>query len=169
MKWFQFSRKLFQVCWTKCPAGLQSSSTHFDPLPIFFSVDDQQICLANCLTSIPDISCVLNPAGQNVLQCRITLLHIGKSQLDMSSVLISRGLQFVWNRNCDKIKQLPAKYIFTVHILFKFLQGKQQIIRIATIKVISKARVIGLATWNQKSITRSIYKIILSYMGLLCF
>ena len=45
MKWLQWriqsSRKLFQVCRTKCPAGLQCSAGHFGPLSDIFLSDDR--------------------------------------------------------------------------------------------------------------------------------
>ena len=62
------------ACWTKCPAGLQHSARHFEPLSVIFPVNDWQIsvvilvflvghfmCIEPCWTKCPAMSRI--PAG----------------------------------------------------------------------------------------------------------
>ena len=45
---------------------------------------------------------------------------------------------------------LPTEDVFTVHVFFKFLQGKEEVVGVNAVVVISKPWVIGIPTWRKK-------------------
>ncbi len=83
---FQWSRKLFLVWRTICPAGQQRSAGHFLALVKHFCqlmTDNYQWSF---LFSLSDILCGLNTAGQNVRQGLSSLPDISRSLPDMSGM-----------------------------------------------------------------------------------
>ena len=75
------------MCWTKCPAGLQRSAWHFEPLSKIFP--SWWLAYISGHSCIPCRACynVLNPAaGQNVWHGLSSLPDISRSLPEMSSL-----------------------------------------------------------------------------------
>ena len=104
---YQWLRKLCLACQTICPAVLQQSAGHFEPLTDIFPIG--RLAHLKKEASLSDILCVLNPAGQNVRHVR----HISRSlpyPLNKHAVLGSGTVHYWFIK---EIKVIWSNFLFS--------------------------------------------------------